>query len=882
MTTLSSTIQIYDRFSGPLKNYMSALQNAGKAADGLKSSMNMPTGKFSGVGKELDGLGSKAQKTGGLFKNMLGANLVSSAAIAGISAITRGVGEITSALSSSSATWKTFQGNMEQLGKSPQQIGAAKQAMQDYATKTIYSASDMASTYAQLAAVGTKNTGQLVKGFGGLAAASENPAQAMKTLSQQATQMAAKPMVQWADFKLMLEQSPAGMAAVAKSMGISTGQLIKNIQNGTVKTQDFFDAIQKTGNNANFTKMATQFKTVGQAADGLKETLVNALQPAFDKVSQIGINAISGLSNIIGKIDFTALADKVIGIFTTIGNTIKSFWNTLKGTGAITALTSAFDTLKSGLSYVVAMLNQGGNGMNTVKTAAQTLGAVLKVAASAISAFGVWLLSLDPSQIQAIATAAKIAVGAFIGFKIAVSTFKALSTAAGAVKTALNFGSVIAQSVAKLFGLATAQTATALTAAPMAAGETAVGAAASVSAGQILAMGAAILMVGAGILIAAAGMYVLVQSALALAAGGWPAVGALVALTAVIALFAVGLAILGPALTAGAIGMLAFGVAILLVSAGITLASFGMSMLASQLPIIAAYGMMAAAGMLAIGLAAIVLGAGALVAGAGLLVMSVGMLVVSAAALIAAAAAVVLGAGLLVLAAGIMGVTVAVAAFIAVISAAIAGIAGLVSAAASAMSGFVGAISNGVKSAVGAMKSAAGGLIDAVSNIDLGSAGSAIMNGFLGGLKSAWGAVKNFVGGIAGWIKAHKGPISYDAKLLIPAGNAIMGGFGDALDNSFRNVKSSVASYAGQVSDMFSGQSVPVTLNGSPLTSTLSSDGLTGTTTNNTQSNQNVTYSFGAGSIVLQSAGNGETGEQLLEKFATALRSASNRSLANG
>jgi predicted glycosyltransferase len=81
---------------------------------------------------------------------------------------------------------------------------------------------------------------------------------------------------------------------------------------------------------------------------------------------------------------------------------------------------------------------------------------------------------------------------------------------------------------------------------------------------------------------------------------------------------------------------------------------------------------------------------------------------------------------------------------------------------------------------------------------------------------------------------------------------------------------------------MFSGQSVPVTLNGSPLTSTLSSDGLTGTTTNNTQSNQNITYSFGAGSIVLQSAGNGETGEQLLEKFATALRSASNRSLANG
>lgn len=41
----------------------------------------------------------------------------------------------------------------------------------------------------------------------------------MKTLSEQATQMAAKPKVQWQDFKLMLEQTPAGISAVAKTMG---------------------------------------------------------------------------------------------------------------------------------------------------------------------------------------------------------------------------------------------------------------------------------------------------------------------------------------------------------------------------------------------------------------------------------------------------------------------------------------------------------------------------------------------------------------------------------------------------------------------------------------------------------------------------------------
>ena len=46
--------------------------------------------------------------------------------------------------------------------------------------------------------------------MGGLAASAENPKQAMKTLSQQMVQAMTKPKIQWQDFKLMMEQSPAG------------------------------------------------------------------------------------------------------------------------------------------------------------------------------------------------------------------------------------------------------------------------------------------------------------------------------------------------------------------------------------------------------------------------------------------------------------------------------------------------------------------------------------------------------------------------------------------------------------------------------------------------------------------------------------------------
>ena len=170
--------------------------------------------------------------------------------------VTSAISGTISELSASNVAWKTFEGNMQMLGKSSSEINKTKKALQQYATQTIYSASDMSQTYSQLAAVGTKNCLQLVKGFGGLASAAENPKQAMKTLSQQGTQMAAKPMVAWQDFKLMLEQTPAGIAAVAREMGMSTSELVSAVQSGTVKTEDFFNAIEKAGNSKVFTKMA--------------------------------------------------------------------------------------------------------------------------------------------------------------------------------------------------------------------------------------------------------------------------------------------------------------------------------------------------------------------------------------------------------------------------------------------------------------------------------------------------------------------------------------------------------------------------------------------------------------------------------------------------
>lgn len=654
------------------------------------------------------------QTLGGKIKSGLGFGALAGIGAKAVGVVGSGLKSLVSELDNTNSAWTSFSSNMAMSGMGSKAIAKTKKDLQDYAGLTVYTSKDMAATYAQLYAVNKKTSTSLVKGFGNVAAAAQNPTQAMKTLSMQATQMAAKPKVQWEDFKLILEQTPAGMSKVAKAMGMTTTELVKNVQDGKVKTEDFFKAMEKLSEDSDLSKMAESYKTIGQAADGLTATLSKGLAPAWQVVSDVAIGGISklmkGVDSGIGGLSkiFKGTGkqlQKTAGAFERFAGTLsrnKGFMDVLKLTAKATA---------AALNALLKVIEKVSNGLNKLTKIAPWLPKIA-MGFGAISAVmkkttGKGLLrTMGEPLVKKLTTTVK-----------GLNIFKR-----SAKKATEEVGETLAEGAAGMSNAGKAASST---------GETVK------KAGSTLMQSAKTFLVfGLAILVVAAGFWVLAQAATTVANGGPASIAVFVGMTAAIAALAFVFSTLGEGLNLAIPGMVAFGATIALVGIGVALIGAGVYLLcagivklAGALPAIASTGAAAAGGLvaLAVGLAAVVVVAAA----AGIVLVALGSV------------AGIAGAGILVL----LAAGVAVAAVMLIFAAAlklvktqVSGIASQSKKAASNLKTMVTSV-NVVKSGLGALKSLASGAMSALK--------SAFSSGASGAKSAAASIGKNFRSGVS-------------------------------------------------------------------------------------------------------------------------------------
>lgn len=713
---------------------------------------------FSSTMKQAMGIAGKLDKKTSSFMT----GILQGAGQQAFYMLSNGCRELVSEIDASNVAWKTFEGNMRILGKSDKQIGKVRKSMQKYAEQTIYSSSDMASTYSQLAAVGVKSADKLVTGFGGLAAAAENPQQAMKTLSQQATQMAGRPKVAWQDFKLMLEQTPAGIAAVAKEMGMTTSELVSKIQAGEVKTNDFFKAIEKVGNSKGFTKLATSYKSAGQAMDGLKETIGNKLTPAYDALSKKAIGGIEGIIDKVSELDGEEIKDKVLAGIDKAMPYWEQFKNVLSVTGTVLKTVGKFfmehsNILSKGIPIVLGLLAayKGFKIVNSIVGGVKSfVGSITSLAGGTGSKIAENLNKTAKAQknvgkvSQASSTQMMASAKAFMmmgaGVLLIAAGFGILAYSAIQLANAGPMAiAVMAGMVAALVGVSFAMAGVLKFLAPMSA--------------QLMPAAMAMLAMGAAVVLVAAGFALMSYAAIQLANSGGLAIGVMAGMVVAMAGLMALAAVLGPVLTAGAIGMLAFGAAVLLVGAGVALACVGLAQLAGVLPIIVAYGTQAAGAIVALG--------------AGMTVFAAGALVASAAAVAFGAAMAGGAAGTVVMAAALKLVKSSMKSIASSAKTAQGSLKAMRSAAKAVESGF-NAFGSSVKSGMNTAKSAASSGVKAVTaKLKSGSsaartAGTMISKGFARGMRSCLGEIRSAANEM---VKAANKAIEAKAKIKSPS-----------------------------------------------------------------------------------------------------------------
>ena len=654
------------------------------------------------------------QTLGGKIKSGLGFGALAGIGAKAVGVVGGSLKSLVSELDNTNSAWTSFASNMAMSGMGNTKIKETQKDLQDYAKKTVYTSKDMAATYAQLYAVNRKTSPSLVKGFGNVAAAAQNPAQAMKTLSMQATQMAAKPKVQWEDFKLILEQTPAGMSKVAKAMGMTTTELVKNVQDGKVKTEDFFKAMEKLSEDSDLSKMAESYKTIGQAADGLTATLSTGLAPAWQVVSDVAIGGITKMMGVVGK-GINGLSkifkgtgkqlEKTAGAFERFAGTLS------RNQGVMDILKLTAKATSAALNALLKVIEKVSNGLNKMIKIEPRL-PELAMGFGAISAImkkttGKGLLrSMGEPLVKKLTTTVK-----------GLNIFKR-----SAKKATEEVGETLAEGAAGMSNAGKAASST---------GETVK------KAGSTLMQSAKTFLVfGLAILTVAAGFWVLSQAAATVANGGPATIAVFFGMIVAIGALALVFSTLGEELNAAIPGMVAFGATVALVGLGLALVGgavylvcAGIVKLSGALPAIAKNGTSAAVGLVALagGMLAVALAAAA----AGIVLVALG----SVAGIAAMGIGVLLAAGVVV-----AGVMLIFAGALKLVKTQVSGIASQAKRAASSLKQMVTSVSV-VKSGLGALKSLASGAMSALK--------SAFSSGASGAKSAAASIGKNFRSGIS-------------------------------------------------------------------------------------------------------------------------------------
>ena len=432
--------------------------------------------------------------------------------------------------------------------KEIEKIAGLNGTLKKYADETVFDLNDVMSTFGALSANGIKDADNLTKSVGNAVAVFGGGAQEYSSVALAFSQAMASGKLQAEDWNQILNASPQLAGGLRKELMKLNPKLKKDFKGAMADGAISADLLGKAMNNIGMTKMAkeaaTSVTTFEGAMGNLEATVSGGLLTLYDSFAKAGL--ISAINTLNGKLEkgFDWVASNISKAQRILSPYILNLKLFAADVGK--AFGEAFSAVGSAMGSIFSELSSTDAQLSFIDTMRGITGA-LKAFAGFIKKHADTIAAIAPKLVKL-----KMA---YKGFKIVKTLVPGVKAFSGAIVKMAGKG--IGAIAGKLFGIA--------------AGEEATGAASSASAKQVLTSAVAFIALGVGV--ALAGLALIAQAAIALADQGALAVGVMGGLVVALAGLAYGASIIGPALTAGAVGFVAFGAAMVLVGAGMALAA---------------------------------------------------------------------------------------------------------------------------------------------------------------------------------------------------------------------------------------------------------------------------------------------------------------------
>lgn len=283
-----------------------------------------------------------------------------------------------------------FLNTMSFAGIDTANVEKASKAARDYADRTVYDLSTIQNTTAQLAANGIKDYTGLTEAAGNLNAVAGGNADTFGSVAMVLTQTAGAGKLTTENWNQLADAIPGASGKLQEAMlknGAYTGNFRDAMADGQITADEFNQALMDLGMTDVAKQAATSTSTIEGAMGNLEAAVTGGLTDAFNLFKP----------TVTGGINAAATA--VTNLAQTGTQGLQTFFTQVKDTGAFNTLQTAaqsvgggLQSLWTGIMAVVNAMTGGqpagtsfGNVLNTVATAAQTVGDWLKTAGDWIS-----------------------------------------------------------------------------------------------------------------------------------------------------------------------------------------------------------------------------------------------------------------------------------------------------------------------------------------------------------------------------------------------------------------------------------------------------------------------------------------------------------------